>query len=169
MENNESNTENLNTEEIKQAVAVEAVKSKAMLAEQVDKPARKRGRPAKKDAANPEITPQSLPLSAKIEPIPTAILAPMLKFPFKIAALKTGYEGFSLEDGEADSLAPQLDQVLRTYMPQANSGEMALVVFAASLATVGGMKYMLYLDWKNEQKEKKAQENGVRVENASAI
>lgn len=166
MENNEIKSENLDITEVKQAVAIEAVKSKAMLAEQNDKPAkRKRGRPPQ-NAASPEITAQSLPIGAKVEPIPKELLSPMLKFPFKIAALRTGYEGFTLDDDEAEGLVPQLDQVLRTYMPQASSGEMALVIFGASLATVSGMKYMLYLDWKNEQKEKKAQEAGVRVENA---
>lgn len=87
------------------------------------------------------------PTSEAID-IPVALLKPVLQFPFRIAASKTGYEGFNLSDDEADSMAPMLDQVLKAYLPQLNGPQAALAALGASLAVITSTKYLAMLEWK---------------------
>lgn len=128
---------------------------------------RGRGRPRKDASTSPSNGPaisgnavnslQSLPGQAAASPvieIPTQLLEPLVSFPFNIAKGKTGFDGWALSKDEAEVLAKQTDVVIRQYMPAMNSPHAAAYTLAGTMICFAGIRYMMYLDWKNAEREK---------------
>jgi hypothetical protein len=80
--------------------------------------------------------------------IPKEALAPLLQFPYAIAAKRTGFAGFELSKEETDALVPMLDAVLKQYLPQVSGPHAALMMFGGSIAVITGIRYSMYLDFK---------------------
>lgn len=90
---------------------------------------------------------------------PNPALVPVLQFPFKLAAIKTGYDGFKLDRSDAEGMVPLLDACLNQYMPTVgNSPHMALMAFGVTLAVTAGMKTMAYVEWKAEKQKRREPE-----------
>lgn len=137
--------------------AAEVARSQAKLAE-ADAPKGKRGvKPGTtRGPYSKEGKPASPGGSPAQEPaIPPAVLAPVIKIPYALAARATGFAGFQLEDEIAMEIAPQLDMVLRTYLPAMESKHQALFGLCSTLGIVTVGKYMLYTAWKDEQEAKR--------------
>jgi len=101
------------------------------------------------------VSPQSgLTAAQPVIEIPTQLLEPLVSFPFNIAKGKTGFEGWALSKEEAEVLAKQTDIVIRQYMPAMNSPHAAAYTLAGTMICFAGIRYMMYLDWKNAEREK---------------
>lgn len=127
---------------------------------------RKRGRPRKDSSASfasptPETSsgesaspssgatksPSAPSATASFE-IPREALKPLVQFPYAIAAKKTGFEGFLLEEETANALVPMVDSVIRQYLPTTIGPHATLITLCGTLLVVTGSKYMMYLDWR---------------------
>lgn len=84
-------------------------------------------------------------------PIPKEALGPIVAAPFRIAALRTGYNGFDLSDSERDGVVPLVDACLRQYLGPATTPHAAAIALGTTLAIFSGMKYMGYLQWRRDQ------------------
>lgn len=118
---------------------------------QADAPKNKGGRPKgsknkPKDLSG--LSGPAAPSAAPVSIIPSAFLEPAISFPFEVAALRTGFQGFKLEQEYAKELAPQVDAVLKQYLPQLESKHAALLGLATNLSLVVAMKYMAYTQWR---------------------
>lgn len=110
------------------------------------------------DPASPEASatlqgdPSTLPPDAMpgLE-IPTAMLKPVLKFPFDMLRARTGFEGYNLPDEVAEEMAPLLDQVLKQYFPQIESRHTPAVMLCGTLAMFLFQQSMEFQKWKREQ------------------
>lgn len=112
------------------------------------------GSPGTGNAVN-SLTPQGQPQTASpIIEIPTQLLEPLVSFPFNMAKGRTGFDGWSLSKEEAEVLAKQTDLVIRQYMPVMNSPHAAAYTLAGTMLCFAGVRYMMYLDWKNLEREK---------------
>lgn len=130
---------------------------------------KRRGRPAGSKNRDPGLVHASTtnaagagasPIGGSLEPafsIPKEALAPLIKFPYKAAALKTGFDGFALDDAECEALVPLVDQCLRQYMPATQTAHGAAIALSVTLVMFTGMKYMAYLEF-SKSKEKSLQE-----------
>ncbi len=126
--------------------------STAAIAE-ADAPKNKGGRPKgsknkPKDGSTPGTPPPVGAMPVNTPVIPVGILAPVIQMPYTAAALKTGWDGWKLEDEYAQELAPQVDMVLKAYLPQLSEKGAALVGCLFSITTITAIKYMGYLEWK---------------------
>jgi len=98
--------------------------------------------------------------------IPPSILAPVLQMPYTAMALKTGWEGWKLEDAYALELAPQVDTVLKAYLPQLSERGAAVVGVLFSVATITAIKYMGYLEWQVKNRPETGQAPMPKIEKA---
>lgn len=125
---------------------------------------RKRGRPRKSESVPQNTAPQTTP-----EPAAPSAMVPILKYvvraPFQVAAARTGFEKFDLEDSESTELATLADAVLSQYLPQLSGDKAAIITFVAALGAVGFSKYMLYQE--HVSKEPKKEETNAQSENVT--
>lgn len=125
------------------------------------KPIKKgRGRPRKiPDQASPGYaTGTGAPLpGGSPAPVPQADLTPILKpavqMPFEIAAIRTGYEGWRLDEAETNLLAMQVDAIAKEYMPQLSGRWASLVALSLSVAMISGTRFLSYSAWKKEHEK----------------
>ena len=139
----------------------------------IDKVERKSGRPKGSTDKKPRKkkggileTPSSTPSMEASEDLPTAsMIMPMLegviKFPFDLAASRTGCEKLKVTEEEAKPTVIALDQFLRYYMPDMSEADPKLVAaftLISSVSLLGYAKYQTYADWAEEQEAKKRAE-----------
>lgn len=145
---NSSNTESL-----------ESVKIESIIAASQPEAKKRRGRPPGSknktsldlDAQNAVATPESSVIA-----IPKEALKPLIQFPYKAWALKTGFDGCALDDSEAEALAPMVDECLKRYMPATQSEHGPLIVLCVTAVMFTGMKYMALLEWQKMKREQNA-------------
>lgn len=87
--------------------------------------------------------------------IPPGMLKPVIEFPFRIAAARTGYTGFALDSSESESISPLLDQCVNQYAPTVAGPHAAALMLGAMLVMTAGMKYLTYVEWKRDEIEKR--------------
>lgn len=86
--------------------------------------------------------------------IPTAMLKPVLKFPFDMLRARTGFDGYNLPDEVAEEMAPLLDQILKQYFPQIESKHTPAVMLCGTLAMFLFNQSLEFQKWKRDQAEK---------------
>lgn len=139
-----------------EAFRAEVTRSKGMIEKADKKPEpdkRRVGRPSNQEKNQAQAVQAAQQTAIVEQVIPEAALAPILSLPFTIAAAKTGFEGFLLAEEDVKALAPSFHVVLATYAPQVKSEDMALMVFAGGLASIGLTKYLCYLEFLATQKK----------------
>jgi hypothetical protein len=75
---------------------------------------------------------------------------PIGKLPFLVAGIATGFDGFALDDKEADAIADPLAAVLTALVPSGGKYA-AILALSSTLFVIGGMKAKNYREWKNAQ------------------
>lgn len=70
--------------------------------------------------------------------------------PFDLAARKTGFEGFRLDEKEISTLAPPIDAVLVKYFPHLSANTPELVL-AGTILGIFYTHYIAYLDYQKEK------------------
>lgn len=95
------------------------------------------------------VTPGAL-VSQKIT-VPNAALRPLLKTPFRLAKLKTGFQGWELDDEDADEIVPALRAVIDQYSGNIDSPHAAAYALAGSILILAGTKYIAFMEWKKDQ------------------
>lgn len=78
-------------------------------------------------------------------------IAGAIQLPYELAARKTGFDGFRLDDKTALSLAPQIDKCLKQYCPQLKSEHAPLIMVCTTLVITTSMKLAAHARWKAEQ------------------
>ena len=143
---NSSNTESL-----------ESVKIESIIAASQPEAKKRRGRPpGSKNKTSLDLDAQNASVSPPQESaiaIPKEALKPLIQFPYKAWALKTGFDGCALDDSEADALAPMVDECLKRYMPATQSEHGPLIVLCVTAVMFTGMKYMALLEWQKAKRE----------------
>ena len=83
--------------------------------------------------------------------VPDAALRPLLKTPFRLAKLKTGFKGWELSDDDADEIVPALRAVIDQYSGAIDSPHAAAYALAGSILILAGTKYIAFMEWKKDQ------------------
>jgi hypothetical protein len=83
--------------------------------------------------------------------VPDAALRPLLKTPFRLAKLKTGFKGWELADDDADEIVPALRAVIDQYSGAIDSPHAAAYALAGSILILAGTKYIAFMEWKKDQ------------------
>ena len=136
----------------------EIEKSKAMIADADIPQKNKGGRPSKAALAEKQAIEQSQ-AAAQIETIlPKESLKPIVALPFSIAAMQTGFEGFYLNEQEADAIVPSLHEVLKIYAPQVKGEHVAVISLSMAVLSVGLTKYLAYSHYKAEMRKQRQEE-----------
>jgi hypothetical protein len=82
----------------------------------------------------------------KADDIPDVAIAAVLKAPFDILRVKTGFDGYRLDDETAKGLTPLLKSILEIYLPNVPSKHMPAIVLAG---TLGSILYKQYGEHQN--------------------
>lgn len=89
--------------------------------------------------------PVSLAPAASLE-IPKEVLATILQLPFAVAAAKTKWSGFALDDEDTSSLVPLAQQAARELLPVYAGPYAASLALAGSLAMLATVRYLGYVN-----------------------
>lgn len=136
---------------------LEQVKIESIIAASQPEAKKRRGRPpGSKNKTSLDLDAQNAANSPSQESaiaIPKEALKPLIQFPYKAWALKTGFDGCALDASEADALAPLVDECLKRYMPATQSEHGPLIVLCVTAVMFTGMKYMALLEWQKAKRE----------------
>lgn len=150
----------------------EAKQEIAEVTQAIDKKERKGGRPKGSTDKQPRKKKGQVEVQSNLNPSPSVdqgqdlaptaeMIMPMLegviKFPFDIAASRTGCEKLRVTEEEAKPTVQALDQFLRFYMPDLNQADPKLVAaftLISSASLLGYAKFQVYSDWKAEEDAK---------------
>lgn len=138
---------------------LEQVKIESIIAASQPEAKKRRGRPpGSKNKSTLDLDAQNVaPQPESAISIPKEALKPLIQFPYKAWALKTGFDGCALDDSEAEALAPMVDECLKRYMPATQSEHGPLIVLCVTAVMFTGMKYMALLEWQKMKREQNAQ------------
>lgn len=87
---------------------------------------------------------------------------PIGELPYLVAGFATKWDGWALEDREAEAVAAPLAQVLNALIPQGGKYA-AVVALSSTLLAITGMKYRGYREHLAAEEKKKAADNGGRA------
>lgn len=112
-----------------------------------NKGGRPKGSKTKNRSVPTETSPQA-PASPEPEKVTLApILAEVAGVPFKIAATRTGFEGFQANLDEKMAIGVSLDKVIEKYFPQLSEKAGVEVMCLFTIASVSMSKYAMYMVW----------------------
>lgn len=120
-----------------------------------------RGRPRKTNNTSVDNT-TARPIEGEVMPNQTD-LTPILKevvaMPYQIAAKRTGFDGFKLDEPEKMLIGSSLNTAINQFAPSvASSPYMTLITCCGLIAFTTATKYMMYMDWL-EMKERISKQN----------
>lgn len=112
-------------------------------------------------AENPSQTPpQPEPEKVTLAPI----LAEFAGVPFKIAANRTGFEGFNANLDEKQAIGISLDKVVEKYFPQLSEKAGVEVMCLFTIASVTLTKYAMYTVWLEGKRAQAAEQAKVKTQ-----
>ncbi len=133
-----------------------------------DKPKRGPGRPPKAEADAKKAAEDAARQAALEEAVPEEALGVILQFPFELAAVGTGFEGFKLSEDETKGLVPSFHVVLKKYAPAVDPETVAVGMFGLGLCSLGLSKYRSYIDWMNRPREEKGKSPSIPASTSRA-
>lgn len=160
--------DSINPTEVKSEEFKKAIEESKKAIEEGTTQKRGRGRPRKVEsetieASRPQIQPSEKISTASTQDIPKPVVEAVLGYPYKLAARKTGFQAFELSQDELDALTPMAQECLRKWLPDGGTHNPEILLLG-SLAVITAVRYMAYLDFKQEKLKKREPEQVVSEE-----